>query len=210
MRVEGLAHKGYYFCPLCRELVHHSEIFKHLKSHGFEVVFKRKIKVVKKPVKAPKRLTVYEWGSPFWELYRRIIPEENYETELVYNAECQGYVTDSEGNRVNIGNPSLLCEDIRHELRQNGLEAQYIKIIPETGDILTQGKGSPVPWYVKFLIAAIAFAIIAYFGSTAFKLITESVYRIFVAPIPPEWRPIVYAIIGVGALTTVAIILTRR
>jgi hypothetical protein len=187
-----LAHKGLYLCPICHETFKVTEGFQHLQKHGITVlVGKRLAKVLAKTLNP-----AYEYGTPFWEVGRTLIPQDKWSSEKVYNGELRGWVSDENGNPTPIANPSLLAYDIIRELRNQGLDAQYIRI--DQADILSQAKGSPVAWYIQLLIIAIAFAIFAYFGSQAFKLVADTLYRIFVAPIPPEWRPYVFGIIGAG------------
>lgn len=187
-----LAHKGLYLCPLCGEIFKVEEGFQHLQKHGITVLVGKRLAKTLARTLSP----AYEYGTPFWEIGRQLIPQEKWSTEKVYNGELRGWVSDENGNPTPIANPSLLAYDIIRELRMNGLDAQYIRI--DQADILTQAHGSSIPISVQILILAIAFAIFAYFGSQAFKLVVDTIYRIFVAPIPPEWRPYVFAIIGGG------------
>jgi hypothetical protein len=203
----GLAHKGLFKCPLCGDIISVRLGLRHLQEiHGAKVEFRR-LPAGLKPTAVP--YTVYEYGKPFWEIKREQIPEEKWETERIYNGELKAYLADPQGNRVAIGNPSIFTYEMIRQLREQGLDAQYIRLTLETGDILAQARGSPPDW-IAIIIVLVLIAVCLYLFKETAKAIIEGLWRIFVAPIPPEWRPFFFAtILGVVGIVAVGYALPR-
>jgi hypothetical protein len=174
--------------------------------HNVKIEF-RGLPIGLKPTAIP--YTEYEYGKPFWEIKRELIPEEKWETERIYNGEIRGYAVDSQGNRIPITNPSIFTYETIRRLREQGLEAQYIRLVLETGDVLAQARGSPPDW-VAVIIVLVLIAVCTYLFKETAKVIIEGLWRVFVAPIPPEWRPFFFAtILGVVGIVAVGYAIPR-
>ena len=180
------------FCPFCNLYYPIEALLNHVKAHGVDFHFKGKRVVV-----SVQPLQAYEYGTPFKEWGRVQIPEEKWETEKIYNGEGNGFLADEAGNPVTIAKPMEFIYETVRQLRYQGLDCQYMRV--EGAYFKVQAYGSPAPWYAYLIALALIAAVIYVFGTT-FKSVMESLWRIFVAPIPPEWRPYVYlavlAIVG--------------
>jgi len=194
----GLVHLGLVKCPICSQIFKIPEFAAHLKEDHKIPISLKTVKMV-----TPKIFgDVYEYGEPFWEIGRQLIPTEKWQTERVYNAEYNGHLEDtSTGQPVTIAKPTEFIYETIRQLRENGLRAQYIRVSGANATI--QAAGSPAAWYV-YVIVLIAIAVAAYLFGSAFQMVAESLYRIFIAPIPPEWRPyFLGAIVLIGGLFAV-------
>jgi hypothetical protein len=185
-------------CPICRAVVAVADFEGHL----FEV-HNLKALVALRPVSVAVRLEEEaEWGTPFRELGRQLVPKGTD----VYNGEARMVAVDANGNPTPIPNPWEYIYRLVDEYRANGLRPQYIKIYRE--NVLVQCSGSPFPVEIIVLIAiAVAAVLFAY----AFNLVCEALYRIFVAPIPPELRPfIIGGVLLIAALIVIGYFLPRK
>ena len=197
----GLAHLGLFSCPLCRKIMPVPEVLEHYeKEHNIKISSSVK-RYAQKYVAKTYRTLSYEWGKPFWEVGRQRIPESEYQTALVHAAEQVGYVADEQGSPVQIANPEVFAYDVVRELRYQGLSPQYVRIDGAT--VLTQASGSPAPWYA-YILALVLIAVIVYVFGQTFQWVIDALYRIFVAPIPPEWRPYVFG--GLAICICIALI----
>jgi len=183
--------KNEIICPIC----HHTVPLLHFSTH-LKIQHSLKIPKFKVKPKITILTPAQEWGKPFWEIGRTLIPEEKWETEDVYNLENNCILTDEAGNPTPFPNPTEMIYKTVDELRRNGIRPQYIRIDREK--ILVQASGSPIPAWAVYLIIV---AVVAVLFGVAFYLVAESFYRIFIAPIPPEWRPYV-----IGGIVIVALI----
>lgn len=183
-------------CPLCRQTVPFDAFERHLQNHGIKTRLAIKPRVIVEPY------AVAEWGKRFWEWGRRLISGE----EDVHHSEGQYTLTDTAGNPTPFPSPWEMIYKTVDELRRNGIRPQYIRI--ERENMLVQASGSPIkPWIIYLIVAAVA----ALLFGVAFYLAANAFYQIFVAPIPPEWRPFFYlGIICVVGLLAVAYITRRK
>jgi len=189
-------------CPICKSVLSIAEFEGHLLSaHNLKA-----LRFTLKPVSMEVTLQAAEWGSPFRELGRQLIPESQWKTADVYNGESRMVFCDANGNPTPVPNPWELIYKLVDEYRANGLRPQYIKVDRE--NILVQSSGSPFPVWILYLIAL---AVIAVLFAVAFKLVADAFYRIFVAPIPPELRPfIIGGVILIAALIVIGYFLPRK
>lgn len=175
--------------PTCDESYHPLELKEHLETAhniGTKNVPEEELKDIGLEG-TYRRLSTYTWGTPLNVKDKSQVREEEAEQTYPRYGEVVKIGLDETGKRVYIDKPKEVADELKKELRNQGLEPKYIKIqgaevrcqyVNPEGETLGAIAIAIAAIAVATAIVAVYYLVVEKFAETLYEIIKEAL---------PEW-----------------------